>query len=1197
MLNAGIPRPSREHLLFPLLVSLAFILSQANNDVSPRDIPIPIIRQESILRRKSEINQTKSRVEKPYRSEISSSQFPDLPLRQWRRISQLPSAEIDLFLALIPKFFPGKAAPMANSRGPANAGIGARGASTRSGGWNSTPSGGIGGGGSLFGDHDAFFGAKNQSTSQNFGGLDDIFGGPVRGAAAAPPPLSTSSMPVYDKPVYDDDIFNGVPGMKSTGSVKYGDVFSSLSSSGTGRANHYDDLLGGFGRSESESKSSGGKRAGDREKEVSGFDDLIPGFGGSSPPQKRSAIRLIFNSTLHHTLINVYLNESCSQLHSKMERLIIILLSSLSVTVGVISIFLETFSLVILNVVVEYLDMLQNPLETSEANRPHSSTVPTKSSSSVPEDPFVVLESSSVPVYSSSGLFNDPIEHLNNPRTKSTQAEGLGAIGSIFDAFEGLSLNSSRKDKSVEGGQNTSPSHATHSKEKIENPSTKGFENNAQKKVLHDDYQDSSQPLFDMPTGLSDSHGSVGRSGSHPKDGIAHSFDTSPQENVSPKSDENSETVDEAWLNVDEIPLFTQPTSAPPPSRPSPSWVKRTAQVSKTDRGSAASVYTKRNVTGSNSAKSAGISSIDELEDFAMGKPQNNADEDVEAVSSEEEREPNSAAAAAMKEAMDRAEAKFKHAREVRERERDAKSAKTREFVRPEGDEKSSQDAQEQEYRENQERLYCEQEQREMEEKEKELKRLERERERERIEQEKTRQAVERATREARERSAAEARAKHERAAVERAAAEARERERAAVQRVAAEARERLAAEAREKAEKVAAEARQKAAAEARQKAAAEAREKEKAAAEARDRAVENAATEVRARAERAKAERERAAREKQQRNENDLESFFGMGVRPSSAPRQRSATPSKGSADAAQRTSSTSTSNIRKTPSATDIVDDLTSIFGGAPSAGEFQEVEGESEERRRARLERHQRTLERAAKALAEKNERDMQTQRDQAERHRIAETLDVEIKRWAAGKEGNLRALLSTLQYVGVVQSKGGGFGDSGEANLWQRVTCCEYGSKCISDQALIPVSKTSERFGMSGLEKGSFRYSFFKSEGSGPISSSSLGTEREYQRHEDEGLAGKFHLRLAIAITNPSASVMGKLARFVAAADAKVLWPDCGWQPVSLTDLITAASVKKVYRKATLCIHPDKVQQKGANLQQKYIAEKVFDLLKV
>lgn len=39
------------------------------------------------------------------------------------------------------------------------------------------------------------------------------------------------------------------------------------------------------------------------------------------------------------------------------------------------------------------------------------------------------------------------------------------------------------------------------------------------------------------------------------------------------------------------------------------------------------------------------------------------------------------------------------------------------------------------------------------------------------------------------------------------------------------------------------------------------------------------------------------------------------------------------------------------------------------------------------------------------------------------------------------------------------------------------------------------------------------------------------------------------------------------------------------------------MKKAYRKATLCIHPDKVQQKGATLQQKYVAEKVFDILKV
>ena len=63
------------------------------------------------------------------------------------------------------------------------------------------------------------------------------------------------------------------------------------------------------------------------------------------------------------------------------------------------------------------------------------------------------------------------------------------------------------------------------------------------------------------------------------------------------------------------------------------------------------------------------------------------------------------------------------------------------------------------------------------------------------------------------------------------------------------------------------------------------------------------------------------------------------------------------------------------------------------------------------------------------------------------------------------------------------------------------------------------------------------------------------------------------------------------------DEQVLWPDCGWEPVSLTDLITSSNVKKVYRKATLCVHPDKVQQKGATIQQKYTAEKVFDILKV
>lgn len=61
--------------------------------------------------------------------------------------------------------------------------------------------------------------------------------------------------------------------------------------------------------------------------------------------------------------------------------------------------------------------------------------------------------------------------------------------------------------------------------------------------------------------------------------------------------------------------------------------------------------------------------------------------------------------------------------------------------------------------------------------------------------------------------------------------------------------------------------------------------------------------------------------------------------------------------------------------------------------------------------------------------------------------------------------------------------------------------------------------------------------------------------------------------------------------------QILGPDSGWQSIPLTDILAAAAVKKAYRKATLCVHPDKLQQRGATIQQKYICEKVFDLLKV
>ncbi|XP_024166050.1 auxilin-related protein 1 isoform X4 [Rosa chinensis] len=206
----------------------------------------------------------------------------------------------------------------------------------------------------------------------------------------------------------------------------------------------------------------------------------------------------------------------------------------------------------------------------------------------------------------------------------------------------------------------------------------------------------------------------------------------------------------------------------------------------------------------------------------------------------------------------------------------------------------------------------------------------------------------------------------------------------------------------------------------------------------------------------------------------DDLDFMLSTGFRSSSVPKSRvkNATVNRGG-PRPQRTSSRTSGSMKKSPSASGIFDDLFSMEGASPMVAEFEEVEGESEERRKARLGRHQRTKERALQAVADMNQRDLRTQQEQEERRRIAEAMDAKIKGWAAGKEGNMRALLSSLQ---------------------------------------------------------------------------------------------------------------------------SVLWPDCGWEPVSLTDLITSGSVKKVYRKATLCVHPDKVQQKGASLQQKYTAEKVFDILK-
>ncbi|PIN13069.1 Auxilin-like protein and related proteins containing DnaJ domain [Handroanthus impetiginosus] len=268
-----------------------------------------------------------------------------------------------------------------------------------------------------------------------------------------------------------------------------------------------------------------------------------------------------------------------------------------------------------------------------------------------------------------------------------------------------------------------------------------------------------------------------------------------------------------------------------------------------------------------------------------------------------------------------------------------------------------------------------------------------------------------------------------------------REKDRIAVERAIREARERAFTEARERAERAAVE---RAAAEVRQRVMAEAREKLGKTSGGKQPA-DKASTEAKLRAERAAVERATAEARERALEKAMSQKTYTEGRTPA----ERYTT---------EKFSSSSRNNgLNHSFSSSDLENGMNT----------------ESAQRRKARLERHQRITERAAKALEEKNMRDRLAQREQAERNRLAESLDADIKRWATGKEGNLRALLSTLQYI---------------------------------------------------------------------------------------------------------------------------LGPDSGWQPISLTEIITTAAVKKAYRKATLYVHPDKLQQRGASIQQKYICEKVFDLLK-
>lgn len=466
-----------------------------------------------------------------------------------------------------------------------------------------------------FNAYDDVFGGLPKSTnpsSHTTTGYDDIFN------SFSAPNSKPSPVPVYDAPVYDDDIFGGVQGVKSSSTtVTYDDVFSMRSASPSPGPASFEDLLGDLGKNKAPVNTK-------PSRDETLFDDLIPGFGNTEPAKPRGST--------------------------------------------------DT--------------KLQHPIDSSRKPA---------------DEPFVVLDAESFSSNASSTTFHDPLEEFSMPTQSAsmtdTQAFSNGAIG-IDDVFDGFSqtvpsaappINKSRRDRSPLKTSQSSIPQTSGSRDTVENKSVKkDFVNNPEKN--HEKIY-SSPPMadFDLSGGIADV--SIKSTLNRDDHSLHEDFsgDFNPQGDPHSKSDYSTEFAKDSWITVDEVVLFTEPTLAPPPSRPPPPLVIKQGPSSKKSsdskvEASAAANFNRfssyaqpaQSKRSSESAfdddRPSVVSSIEELEDFAMGGSRVHAQGKQEIPSNGEHIDGNSAAAAsaaAMKEAMEKAEAKLRQAKEARKRERE----------------------------------------------------------------------------------------------------------------------------------------------------------------------------------------------------------------------------------------------------------------------------------------------------------------------------------------------------------------------------------------------------------------------------------------------------------------------------------------------------------------------------------------------
>ncbi|KAL2496279.1 auxilin-related protein 2 [Forsythia ovata] len=190
------------------------------------------------------------------------------------------------------------------------------------------------------------------------------------------------------------------------------------------------------------------------------------------------------------------------------------------------------------------------------------------------------MESTSTPG-SSSGVFTDPLEEISKlGKSRSARANASSVSDGVFDDLDPLNgfgrpvhpFSPGRDNGGKDGSPSRSGTPVSSSvREQIGKSSYRYSESNVEKKVPVDNFQE--PPLFDVVDDSSYSHKSFGQTAPPPY------HETSSQVDVSQLTEEQGQQSDDVWLSVLEIPRFTQPTSAPPPSRPPQPIPRRTSKA------------------------------------------------------------------------------------------------------------------------------------------------------------------------------------------------------------------------------------------------------------------------------------------------------------------------------------------------------------------------------------------------------------------------------------------------------------------------------------------------------------------------------------------------------------------------------------------------------------------------------------------